>query len=237
MKRTLVSAALAVIAVSVLCVGSFVNKVKAADGDDHDHVRFQPGTLVLSRSVYAGTAATVTVGQTLPPGCVAGTVTLPVIGGGTTTVKVTCATAVANGTYPTVFNNAAPDGSFGVTSPIFLDNITTDGDRLGTLSVPSNLIVTSFSSKSELALNRSSDGKSFTFAGYIGGPGFVTSPNQLDVSNSNTPELWIPATLSFPNISAPWPRWMQTETSASQKEMPTAATTVVQPSKPMACIT
>src|SRR5579863_5965236 len=100
MKRTLVSAALAVIAVSVLCVGSFVNKVKAADGDDHDHVRFQSGTLVLSRSVYAGTAATVTVGQTLPPGCVAGTVkvpTLPLSSGKTTNVAVTCATAIANG--------------------------------------------------------------------------------------------------------------------------------------------
>lgn len=164
-----------------------MSKIKASNGDDHDGIHFRPGTLVLSRSVYAGTAATVTPGQTLPPGCVAGTVTLPVLGGGTTKVSVTCATAIADGTYPTVFNNAKPDGSFGVTSPIFLDNLTTDGDRIGTLTVPSDLIVTSFSSKSELALNRSLDGRSITFVGYRGGPGFVTSPNQLDVSNSNTP--------------------------------------------------
>ena len=102
-------------------------------------------------------------------------------------MKVTCATATADGTYPTVFNNDTPDGSFGVTSPIFLDNLTTDGERIGTLPVPSDLIVTSFSSKSELALNLSLDGKSITFVGYRGGPGFVTAPNQLDVSNSNTP--------------------------------------------------
>jgi hypothetical protein len=74
-----------------------------------------------------------------------------------------------------------------VTSPIFLDDITTDGFLIGTLPIPSNQIVTSFSSKSELALNRSTDGKSITFAGYRGGPSFITAPNQLDVSNSNTP--------------------------------------------------
>ena len=54
----------------------------------------------------------------------------------TTPVKVSCAKATADGTYPTVFNNDGPDGSFGVTSPIFLDNITTDGKLLGTLTIP-----------------------------------------------------------------------------------------------------
>jgi hypothetical protein len=175
----------------MLSAGTLISKV-AADDDDHDrdhsrHFEFKTDTLVLSRSVYAGSAATVIVGQTLPPGCVAGTVTLPLIAGGTTTVKVKCAKATADGTFPTVFNNNLADGSFGVTSPIFLDNLTTDGDRIGTLAVPSDQIVTSFSSKSELALNRSLDGKSITFMGYVGGPGFVTAPNQLDVSNSNTP--------------------------------------------------
>lgn len=189
MNRIVIAAALAVVTGSVFFAGAYVSKVKAADRDDHDRIHFRSGSLVLSRSVYAGTAATVTPGQTLPPGCVAGTVTLPVLGGGTTKVAVTCATATADGTYPTVFNNAKADGSFGLTSPIFLDNLTTDGDRIGTLAVPSDRIVTSFSSKSELALNRSLDGRSITFVGYVGGPGFVTSPNQLDVSNSNTPEV------------------------------------------------
>jgi hypothetical protein len=155
--------------------------------DDDAQFHFIPNSLVVSRSVYVGTADTVTVGQTLPPGCVAGTVKVPLLAGGTANVKVTCATAAADGTYPTVFNNNKVDGSFGVTSPIFLDDITTEGHLHGTLPVPSDKIVTSFSSKSELALNLSDDGKSITFVGYRGGPGFLTAPNQLDVSNSNTP--------------------------------------------------
>jgi hypothetical protein len=102
---------------------------------------------------------------------------------------VTCGTASVDGTFPTVFNNDATDGSFGITSPIFLDAITTDGNWLATLPVPSDQIVTSFSSKSELALNRSTDGKSVTFVGYRGGAGYVTAPNLFDVSASNTPGL------------------------------------------------
>ena len=189
-KRIFVLAVLVFVAASMQAQGTQVRKV-AADGDDgggrSDRFEFKAGTLVLSRSVYAGNAATVSVGQTLPPGCVALTVVVPLLAGGTASVKVKCATAVADGTYPTVFNNDGPDGSFGVTSPIFLDNLKTNGEQLGTLAIPSDQIVTSFSSKSELALNRSSDGKSITFVAYHGGPGFITAPNQLDVSNSNTP--------------------------------------------------
>jgi hypothetical protein len=189
MKKILLSAALIIAVAFTLAVGIFISNA-SADDDDHDHsghFEFKHDTLVLSRSVYAGNAATVTIGQTLPPGCVASTVNVPLLAGGTTPVKVACATATADGTYPSVFDNDKSDGSFGVTSPIFLDNLTTDGKKIGTLAVPSDLIVTSFSSKSELALNRSVDGKSITFVGYHGGPGFLTAPNQLDVSNSNTP--------------------------------------------------
>jgi len=191
MKKTLVSGALILAVMSILAAGILAGKV-AAD-DRRARFQFQPDTLVLSRSVYAGDASTVMVGETLPPGCVPGTVTLPLLAGGTTTVSIPsasssgCNTAVADGAYPAVFDNDTVDGSFGVTSPIFLDNITTDGHRIGTLAIPSDQIVTSFSSKSELALNRSLDGKSITFVGYRGGPGFVTGPNRLDVSNSNTP--------------------------------------------------
>ncbi len=160
---------------------------RVAADEDHGRFHFTPDTLVLSRSVYAGNAATVTVGQTLPPGCVAGNVSVPLLAGGNASVAVTCSAATSDGTYPTVFNNNKADGSFGVTSPIFLDNITTDGSVLGTLSIPSDQIVTSFSSKSELALNRSTDGKSHHVCGLPRGPGFLTAPNQLDVSNSNTP--------------------------------------------------
>jgi hypothetical protein len=118
---------------------------------------------------------------------------VPLIAGGSNQVAVSCGAAIDNGEYPNledshnVWNNDGPDASFGVTSPIFLDNIDSKGKLIGTLAVPSDQLVTSFSSKSELAVNLASDGKSITFVGYHGGPGFLTAPNQLDVSNSNTP--------------------------------------------------
>src|SRR3984957_15054456 len=183
-KKHFLASLVGVTALSMLVAGAFAPRVVA---DNDDFFVFIPDTLVLSRSVYAGNSSTVTVGQTLPPGCVAGSVPVPLLAGGSASVKVACGVAVADGTYPTVFNNDGPDGSFGITSPIFLDDITTDGHLIGSLSIPSSQIVTSFSSKSELALNLSTDGRSITFGGYRGGPGFVTGSNQLDVSNSNTP--------------------------------------------------
>jgi hypothetical protein len=161
-----------------------------ADDDHFGGFNFRPDTLVLSRSVYVGTPSLLVPGVTvLPPGCVAGTVNVPLVAGGTTPVAVTCATPIADGTFPTVFNNAAADSHFGITSPIFLDNLTTDGHLLDSLAIPTDQIVTSFSSKSELAVNRSVDGKSITFMGYRGGPGFPTAANVFDVSNGNTPGL------------------------------------------------
>ena len=193
MKRALLAFAVAI---------ALAGGVRAAD-DHSDRFKFKPNTLVLTRSVYAGTASLLVLGVTvLPPGCVAGTVNVPLIAGGTTPVTVTCTTPIADGTFPAVFNNGAssgiypavfvnanPDGHFGITSPVFLDNLTTDGHRLDTLPIPTDQIVTSFSSKSELALHLSTDGKSLTFVGYRGGPGFPTAPNIFDVSNGNTPGL------------------------------------------------
>jgi hypothetical protein len=174
--------------------------------DDHHHGyphHSQSNTIVLSRSVYEGHASTITIGETLPLGCQGGltglTVNVPLIAGGTTPVAVPCGVATDNGEYPNLFdthnvwNNANSDGSFGVTSPIFLDYLTADGFPLGTYPIPTDQIVTSFSSKSELALNRSIDGRSITFMGYRGGIGCggstlsPTAPNLLDVSASNTP--------------------------------------------------
>jgi hypothetical protein len=188
---------LAGLVASMVLAGAFV--VSASHGDDHsDRDHFRPGNLVVSRSVYAGLPTTVTLGQTLPPGCVPGTISLPVLGGGTTKVTIPsgsggCVQAIADGTYPTVFNNNGHDGSFGVTSPVFLDQMTTDGDFVNVLAIDPTQIVTSFSSKSELALNLADDRKSITFVGYRGGAGFLTSPNQLDVSNSNTPGVVDPS--------------------------------------------
>lgn len=190
MKKVIFFAVLTVAMGAALTVGSLAGRAKA-DGLGHDgrgwHFQFVPGSLVVSRSVYEGTASTITVGELLPPGCVAGTVTLPQLTGGTTTAGVTCGDAIVDGTYPTVFENDSSDGSFAVSAPIFLDDITANGWRLGTLPVLADQIVTSFESKSELALNLSTDGKSLTFLGYVGGPGYVTGANQLDISNSNTP--------------------------------------------------
>lgn len=211
MKNSLAQAALIVATASVLATGVLVNKVAASDGQDRDgRFRFRPDSLVLSRSVYAGTASTVTIGETLPLGCAGGpngstVVNVPTTTpGNTTPVTVTCGIASDNGEFPNLFdshnvwNNSGSDGSFGVSSPIFLDNLTNDGWLLGSIPIPSDKIVTSFSSKSELALNRSIDGKSITFMAYHGGPGCggfpvsPTAPNLLDVSASNTPGVCDP---------------------------------------------
>ena len=137
---------------------------------------FAPGNLVVSRSVYSGTSTSVTVGQTLPPGCQASTAN-----------KVTCGSAIVNGTFPYVFNNIGPDPSFGITAPLYLDEMAPTGNVLNTLPVPNSSIasgdglVTSFSSKSEGSLHLSTDGTYLSFMDY------VASPNTIDVSNSNTP--------------------------------------------------
>ena len=182
----------------------------ASPADDHARFHFAPDSLVLTRSVYEGTADTVTIGEVLPPGCPGGpngsyVVNVPTTTPGvTTSVTVTCGIASDNGEFPNdndshnVWNNAGSDGSFGISSPIFLDNLSLDGDRLGTLPIPTDKIVTSFSSKSELALNLSVDGRSLTFMGYHGGlgcgggPVSPTAPSLIDVSASNTPAICDP---------------------------------------------
>jgi hypothetical protein len=197
-------------AVLVVGMGIAAAGLKAGAPDFRDHrFHFVPDTLVLSRSVYVGTADTVVAGEALPPGCQGGALGTNVVVPTTTpgqsvVVNVPCGFASDNGEYPNlnddhnVWNNAGSDGSFGITSPIFVDNITDDGWLLDTLRIPSDVIVTSFSSKSELALNLSVDGKSLTFMGYQGGPGCgggpvsPTRPNLIDVSASNTPGVCDP---------------------------------------------
>jgi len=211
-KKFVIRCALFVAAASTLGAAAFVGTAAANVDDQLGFGRFfgfVPGTLVLSRSVYQGTASTVTTGETLPLGCAGGpngttTINVPLLAGGTTPVAVACGIASDDGEAPNnfdthnVWNNSNSDGSFGITSPIFLDDLTTFGLPLGTLAVPTNQIVTSFSSKSELALNLSADGHSITFMGYHGGPGcggFPTSPtapNLIDVSASNTPGVCDP---------------------------------------------
>ncbi len=93
--------------------------------------------------------------------------------------------------YPFVWNQVLVDAAFGITSSILLDQITTDGTLVNTLEVPNSTqngvpatkdqMVTSFSSKSEMALNLSTDGQQLTFMGYF------APVDAVDVSNANTP--------------------------------------------------
>jgi hypothetical protein len=141
---------------------------------------FQPGNLVVSRSVYDNNPNNVQVGELLPPNC--------------QQTQAGCnGNATNDGTYPYVWNNNLADGSFGITSKIFLDQFTPAGTLVNSLEVPNSSqkgvppqkdqMVTSFSSKSEVALNLSLDGHYLTFMGYW-------SPiDNLDVSNSNTPAV------------------------------------------------
>jgi hypothetical protein len=157
--------------VAVILVASGVGGGPAARADDAD---LQPGNLLLSRVVYDNNPNNVTVGMMLPPGC----------------TPANCVTAVADGTYPGVFNNAPIDGSFGITSKIVLDQLTRSGQVISSIEVPNSSqqgvpptkdhMVGSFSSKSEVALNLSTDRQFVTFMGYL------AAIDTLDVSNSNT---------------------------------------------------
>jgi hypothetical protein len=138
--------------------------------------RLVPGNLLVTTGVWT-TNADITAGTTqLPPNCATAN-----------PAYVTCATAVAPGTYPIVFNNDASDGSFGVTEPIVLDEVNPYNGRLvKAVTVPDNPadgdhLTTSFSSKSELAVLQSTDGQYDTFVGYVAPPGTI------DASNANTP--------------------------------------------------
>ncbi|RRA50118.1 hypothetical protein D1Y84_11280 [Acidipila sp. EB88] len=113
----------------------------------------------------------------MPPNCSAASGACPTGG------------ATANGTYPYVFNNVLYDPAFGITSQIYLDQVTVFGQPINSIPVPSSALpgaggdqmVTSFSSKSEIALQLSTDGNVLSFMGY------VAPIDAIDVSNSSTP--------------------------------------------------
>src|SRR5216683_1870857 len=165
-----------------LAVTLFLSGVVGATGAfaDDDDINLRPGNLLLSRSVYDNNPANVVAGTTLlPPNCVA----------------PNCVTATDSGAYPFVFSNDAVDASFGITSKIVLDQFEPSGKFVNSLEVElpdrserrgqptRDQVVTSFPSKSEIALNLSTDGRVVTFMGYL------APINALDVSNSNTPAV------------------------------------------------
>lgn len=159
--------------------GGFGGSPQGGPGAPGFSAPLTPGDLLVSTSTYQNDP-TIKAGVTqLPPGC--STVA---------TAPDPCGTVVANGTYPDVFNNDQRDTSFGVTSPISLDELTTDGRQVDSIEVPNSTepgtagktqMVTSFSSKSELALNLSPTGKYVSFMGYN------AAVDTADVSNANTP--------------------------------------------------
>ena len=136
----------------------------------------KPGNLLLSTSLYENNPNIVKGVTKLPTGC---------------KTESECKTAVAGGAYPEVFNNDKVDESFGVTSKIILEQLKSNGHRVSSLEVPNSSqpgvttkkdqMVTSFSSKSEMALNLSTQGRELTFMGYNAPVGAI------DVSNDNTP--------------------------------------------------
>jgi hypothetical protein len=161
---------LAASAVTVCAVVGATVCVSVGRADAVARPALVPGDLLVSRLHYTGTAGMITPGVTVLP---------------------TGATAVADGSFAHVWDNVSVDDNFGVSAPIFLDQLTSDGVSVSTTGVPTgspgstsrghDLLSGSFSSKSEGALDLSTDGDAVTFMGY------VVPSNVLDASNSNTP--------------------------------------------------
>ncbi len=136
------------------------------------------GTLINGNSLLISTTTYQDAGAVA--GLVAGVTHIP---GGT---------AVSNGDLNTVWNNAAVDGSFGVSSAITIQDLSATSptaDVLASETLNPATVMTSFSSKSELGLNvtRTAGGNVATFMGYApGGAGYPTNAvGGLDVSNSD----------------------------------------------------
>jgi len=55
------------------------------------------------------------------------------------------------------------------TKPVYLLHLTRRGEIVSRLAVPTNLLTTSFSSKSEMAIQLSTEGTALTFMGYVAG--------------------------------------------------------------------
>jgi hypothetical protein len=133
-----------------------------------DDTFLKPDSLVISSSKYEGWT---------------GAVASLVVGTPLANTDTATTPAVSDNNYVTVWNNDTVDASFGVTSPIYLTVLEPrSGHVLNRLRVPTSQVVTSFSSKSELALHLGQDehGKHLVFVGYA-----KAGVGALDVSNSD----------------------------------------------------
>jgi hypothetical protein len=136
-----------------------------------DDAFLKPNTLVISSSTYEKTGAVATLNP---------------LGG--TAQLAGPSVPVSDDNYVTVWNNGSVDGNFGVTSPINLTDIEPQsGHVFGTLQVPTDQVVTSFPSKSELALNftRDRNGAHLVLQGYAGSTAGSPGVGALDVSNAD----------------------------------------------------
>jgi PEP-CTERM motif-containing protein len=169
--RRVPTARRSVIYASILACGALSVNVAYADAALGSYA----GDLIVSSATY------------YDPGFASGSA-LPISTGATTSAgSAFCTTSNCLGN---VWNNDGVDANFGVTAGITLQDVNAStGTVDNTLDLTSLAtaqginLVTSFSSKSELALNVSADGSSITFMGYN------TTPGQLDISNSNTPAI------------------------------------------------
>ncbi len=165
-------------AILLASVGSLALGGPALADSPQTDSQLRPGDLLVSTSVFSNDP-NIVVGTPLPPGC------------GTNIYNTPCGFAVADGTYPYVFNNDTVDSHFGITSKIVLQELNPGGHLKGSIEVPNSSqndigpntdqMVTSFSSKSELSLNLSTAGNYVTFMGY------KAAVDTSDVSNASTP--------------------------------------------------
>lgn len=162
-------------AVTSLAIGACLVAMSTGSAQAAGEAPVAPDDLLLSRVHYTGSAGLIIPGGTkLPTGGV----------------------AIADGSFAHVWDNVSVDPNFGITAPIYLDRFTPAGTPVGSIAVPDgtpgassrghDLLMGSFSSKSELALNLSTGGSAVTFMGY------VAPANTLDVSNGNTPGVFDP---------------------------------------------
>jgi hypothetical protein len=140
----------------------------AQASQDDSSFQLYPNSLVVSSSTYdptQGALSTLNIGTKLPNSATA----------------TTHATATNN--YVTVWNNEKVDASFGATSPIQISDVDeVSGQVFHKIQVPTDQVVTSFPSKSEVGLHITRDwrGPHVIFMGYAG-----AGVGALDVSNSD----------------------------------------------------
>lgn len=162
---------------------SFVTSADAA-GQGTPPFVFEPGTLVISSTTYDKTQGPL---STLMAGTSLGT-------------TAAAPKAIADNNYVNVWNNTTPDGNFGVTSAIHLSDVDPTTGRVRHQGiVPTDQVVTSFSSKSEggLHLTQAWPNTRLVIVGYSG-PGIGVG--QFDVSNSDAvpgQDLSNPVTIDF----------------------------------------